>query len=69
MKDTTQTDIAVMKNDLSYIKREVIDIKVLVQQEYVTRAEFDPIKKIVYGLVGIILTGVAGALLTLVLKQ
>lgn len=34
----------------------------------VTRAEFAPIKLIIYGLVGIVLTSVGGALVTLILK-
>ncbi|MEK6881182.1 MAG: hypothetical protein AABY22_16295 [Nanoarchaeota archaeon] len=32
------------------------------------KSGFDPVKKIVYGLVGIILTGVIGAILFMVLK-
>lgn len=33
--------------------------------KYVTKDSFDPVKKIVYGLVGLILTAVAGAIISL----
>lgn len=36
---------------------------------YVTKDQFDPVRRLVYGLVTIILTGVVGALLTLVMRQ
>lgn len=60
--------IAVIANDISYIKSDISDIKSKLEKDYVTRPELDPIKKIVYGLVGLILTGVVGALLALVLQ-
>jgi len=36
--------------------------------EYVTRVEFQPVKLIVFGLVGLILSGVFAAIITLVLS-
>ena len=63
------TQVAIVANDVSYIKEEVRDIKILVQQDYVTKAEFDPVKKLVYGLVALILTAVMVALISLVLKK
>lgn len=38
------------------------------EKKYVSKTEFEPIKKLAYGLVGLILTGVVGALITLVIK-
>ena len=35
---------------------------------YVTRAEFRPIRSVIYGLVGLTLTGVGGGVLALVLR-
>lgn len=58
--------------DIQYIKRDIAEIKQTIKEskeDYISRAEFNPIKQIVYGLVGLILTGVVGALLTLVLRQ
>ena len=57
---------------LKYMQRDIDEIKRTVKEDksgYVSREEFDPIKKIVYGLVGLILTGVIGALMTLLLRK
>jgi len=66
---TDQVKLAVIQNDLSYIKKEIGEIKGLVQEQYVTKNEFEPIKKIVYGMIGLILIAVVGALLALVIKK
>lgn len=60
--------IAVIANDISYMKQDLSDIKGKLEKDYVTRQELDPIKKIVYGLVGLIMTGVVGGLMTLLLS-
>jgi len=73
MADTTKKTsnveiaLAVIQTDVSYIKKELDDIKELVKEKYVTKEEFEPIKKIVYGLVSLILLGVAGAILKIVI--
>ena len=68
-EDVVTASLAVMANDIGYIKTDVVEIKKKLEADYVTRAEFDPIKKVVYGLVGIVLTGVAGAILSLVIQK
>jgi hypothetical protein len=65
-KESQTTKLAVIANDIAYMKNDIHDIKANVQQGYVTKDEFEPIKKIVYGLVGLILVAVVGALLSLV---
>ena len=70
-KPSDETQIAVMANDVGYLKKAVdlIDKKIdLLNGTYVTKAEFDPVKRVVYGLVGLVLTSVAGAALALVLR-
>jgi hypothetical protein len=67
-EESQETRLAVMQNDITYIKGEVEDIKRLVIDGYITKAEFDPIKKIVYGMVALLLTGVVGAILALIFK-
>lgn len=60
-----------MKNDLDYIKKHLgeinhkLDKKYVTKEEfesvksdYVKRAEFTPIKKIVYGMIAVILTAI-----------
>lgn len=65
----TETKLAIIANDISYIKRDVADIKTNVEHGYVTKDEFEPVRKLVYGLVGIILVAVVGALVGLVVMR
>lgn len=78
-KNTQTTEIAIIANDVSYIKQEIEEIKKKLDAQYVTRLEFDarcksiddkfsPGLKILYGIVGLVLTGVGGAILALVIN-
>jgi subtilase family serine protease len=60
--------ITVVQNDITNIKEDVKDIKETIKNDFITEAEFDPVKKVVYGLVALILVAVVGALIALVLK-
>jgi len=60
-------DLAVIATDISYIKGQITEIKQKLEAEYVTHDEFEPVKKVVYGLVSLILVAVVGALLGLVI--
>ncbi len=53
---------------MAHVEESICDILKALQRGYVTTAEFDPVRRIVYGLVGTILLGVVGAVLALVLK-
>lgn len=68
-ESTDKVKLAVIQKDLEYIKANVDDIKHKMEQDYVTQEEFKPIRNIVYGTITLILTGVVGALLTLVIRQ
>lgn len=61
-------NISVIANDINYIKRDVSEIKEKLQKNYVSREEFEPIKKVVYGLIGTVLLSFVGALLVYVTK-
>lgn len=61
--------LAVIQTEIGYVKSEIVAIKELIQEQYVTKEEFGPIKKLVYGMVGLILTGVMVGILALILKQ
>jgi hypothetical protein len=61
-----KTDLALMSQSIEYIKTDIREIKSKMEADYITREEFDPIKKIVYGLVTLLLTGLVGALMKLV---
>ena len=56
------------QKDIEYILKEMKEIKQLVSDHYVTKIGFDPIKKIVYGLVALVLTSVFVGILALVIK-
>ena len=59
--------LAVIQNDLTYIKEKLNAVDNKVSSNYVSKEEFEPIKKIVYGVVSLILVGVVGALVALVI--
>lgn len=63
--DKLAEKIAEMHSDVKYMIQEIAEIK----SKYVTRNMFEPIQKIVYGLVGLILTSVVVALIALVVQQ
>ena len=63
-----ETDLAILKNDVLYIRQTVEKIQKLIEDKYVTKVEFGPIRNIVYGLIGVITLGVISALLTLVIR-
>ena len=54
--------------DLQYIKDDLKEIKTRLEDKYVTAETFEPVKRLVYGLVTLLLTGVVGGLLALVLR-
>ncbi len=62
-------EAALIKKDLEYIKRQVDGINRRIESNYITRVEFQPIQKLVYGMVGLILVSVVGALISLVVMK
>lgn len=58
-----------MANDVSYIKKSIDDLTLKVDNNYVTKEEFMPVKSIVYGMVTLILIAVMGALIALVVTK
>lgn len=50
------------------MKDKLDNVDQKISTHYVSREEFEPIKKIVYGMVGLILVAVVGALVSLVVK-
>ena len=59
MTDNEHTTIAVMQNDIKYIREAVTELKDN-QRLYVTKTEFWPIRMLVYGFVGAVMLGVIG---------
>jgi hypothetical protein len=70
MADSNPRDdikLAVIQTDLTYIKEKLNAVDTKVSQNYVSKDEFEPVRKIVYGLVTLILIAVVGALVALVI--
>lgn len=65
-QQSDETKLAVMQNTLDYISKRVDGIDTKVSSHYVSKEEFEPIRKIVYGMVSLILIAVVGALVALV---
>lgn len=55
-----------IKTEIKYIRRDLDDIKERLDGKYVTKDEFAPVKSLVYGQVGLILTAVISAFIALV---
>ena len=75
MSNETDTKLAVMsekmkniENDISEIKLGINELIKKMDEKFVTKNEFTPIKQIVYGFVGLIVVAVIGALISLVVK-
>ena len=65
-KMTVATSVALIVNDMGYIKDSVDEIKKTLKSDYVTKVEFNPVKSIAFGFVGIIIIAVLGSLIALV---
>lgn len=50
------TKIALMAQDIEYIKRELKLINIKLDNSFVTRLEFNPVRKIAYGVVATAVT-------------
>lgn len=75
-RNRAKTERAILSNDLEYIKEALARIEkqqaetlVMVSDKYVTKVEFEPVKRVVYGLVALVLTGVITALIALVVQS
>lgn len=64
-----ETKIELALDQLERVREDIKALESKIDAQYVTRYEFDPIKKIVYGMVTLVLTGVIGAILTLVIRK
>ena len=68
-KSIDEVQIAVIAEKVENIEKAVEEIKKKLEADFVTKAEFMPVRNIAYGLVTLVLTSVVGALLALVLRK
>jgi plastocyanin domain-containing protein len=61
--------LAVMANDISYIKIQLDHMGNQLSSNYVNKEEFEPIKRLVYGTVAVVGTLLLGAIMGLVIMQ
>ena len=63
----TNTDLIVYKID--ELKTQFNTLEAKIDNNFVTKTEFDPIKRLVYGMVALILVGVLSAILAAIIKK
>jgi len=68
MPDTETKFEALLASDVRYIKERVDSIEKRLENKYVTREEFEPIKKVVYGVIALLGTAFLATLASLVWK-
>lgn len=62
-------NLDVIANEMKHISGDVAEIKSTLKGSYVSKDEFEPIKRLVYGLVSLILTAITVAVLGLVILR
>ena len=67
--EATRVDLQYIKDDLKEIKNELKEFKGKLKVEFVSIEAFEPIRRLVYGLVGLILVAVVVGMLTLVIRK
>jgi len=68
-EQSMETQIAVAIEQIGGVRKDINALSEKIDNNYVTKSEFEPVQKIVYGLVGMMLVTVVSALLLLVVKQ
>lgn len=63
-----EVKVAIIDERTKNMDKTLVEIKTALEKNYPTRAEFDPIKSAVYGIIGLIVIGVIGAVIKLVIK-
>ena len=63
---TMATSVSLIVKDIGYIKDNIKEIKDSLDEKYVTKTEFSPVKLIAFGFVGIIVVAVMGSIIALV---
>lgn len=58
-----------ISTELKYIRRDLDAINRKLDNNYVTKSDFAPVKSIVYGMVGLMLTAIVVALLGIIITS
>ena len=65
---TSEKKIGMMQTDIKYIKEKIDSIENKLDDKFVRKIEFNPVKKIVYGMLGAILLAFLGGIINLVIS-
>ncbi len=68
-KKSIETQLSNLDLKLGYVVKDVADIKKKLDDKYVTKAEFVPVRTIAFGIVTLVLTAVGVALIALVVVK
>jgi len=67
--DNIETKMEVALEQLVRVREDLKELNNKIDNNYVTRIEFEPVRNIVYGLVSLLLTGIIGSLLMMVIRK
>ena len=65
---SSDRELGIIITKLSNVEKDIDEIKTEMKKCYVSKEEFNPIKRLVYGAVGVILTAVLGAIVAFVIR-
>jgi len=63
-----ENDFDLLQKDIAYIKASLDELKKDLEHKYVTKEAFEPVRKLVFGMVSIVLLSFIGAIVALVIK-
>jgi hypothetical protein len=66
--ETVCKDIEYIKDAIDKLNLQISDWQKKAERDYVTRKEFEPVRNLVYGVVGTVGLTIVGALMALLLK-
>ncbi len=67
--EAAATLAATTSQDIQYIKQDINEIKMRLDNKYVSKETFIPVQNLVYGMVGTMLIAVVGGLMALLLNK
>jgi len=67
-QESIDTKLALLQQGVGFIKEEVKSINNKLEKDHITRDQFEPVRNLVYGLVGLMLTAVIVGLMAVIIK-
>lgn len=67
--NTDGVNLAVIGNDIKHIRTEVSEINRKLESNYVTKEAFEPVKRLVFGVVALVMASFIGGVIALVIRK